>query len=58
MQLTEYFFQHVIGLRQRIVIPEADYPKALRFKTSCSFAIADGLLEMLSAIQFHYQLLF
>ena len=58
MQLTQYFRQHVIGLLQRVIIPEADYPKALRFKTSGSPGIAAGLIEMLPAVQFHYQLLF
>jgi hypothetical protein len=58
MQLSQYFFQHSIGLLQCFIIPEADYPKAFRRKKSCSLGIACSLLCMLSAIQFHYQLLF
>ncbi len=57
-QLSKYFFQHSIGLLQRYIIPESDYPKTLRLKKSCSFGIACGLFCMLSAIQLHNQLLF
>ena len=58
IQVTQNFFQHSIHLLQRVIIPKPDYPKALRFKTSCSLGIAGSLLGMLSAIQFHDQLLF
>jgi hypothetical protein len=58
MQLTQNFLEYSIGLFQRVVIPKPDYPKAFRFKTSCSLGIAGNLLGMLPTIQFHYQLLF
>ncbi len=58
MQLTQNFLQHNVGLFQRVIIPKTDYPKAFRFKASGSLSIAGNLLGMLSAIQFHYQLLF
>ena len=54
MQLTQYFFQNSISLLQCVIIPEANYPKPLRFKTGGSFGIAVRLLEMLPTIQFHY----
>jgi len=57
MQLTQNFLQHSIGLFQHDIIPKPNYPKAFRFKTSCSLAIAGSLLGMLPAIQFHNQLL-
>ena len=57
IQLTQNFLQHSVGLFQRVIIPEPDYPKAFRFKTSGSLGIAGSLLGMLPAIQFHYQLL-
>jgi len=58
MQLTQNFLQHSIRLFQRIIIPKPNYPKAFRFKTSCSLGIAHNLLRMLPAIEFHYQLSF
>jgi hypothetical protein len=42
-------------LSQRVIIPKTDYPKTFRFKNSRPLGIAGGLLDMLSAIQFHYQ---
>ena len=57
-QLTQYFLQHDISLLQHVIIPEADYPKAFRFKIRCSLGIGSGPFEMLPPIQFHYQLLF
>ena len=58
IQLAQNFLQHSVGLFQRGIIPKPDYPKAFRFKTSCPLGIADSLLGMLPAIQFHDQLLF
>ena len=58
LQVTKYFLEHNIRLLQRIIIPEPDYPKALRLETSCSPGIAINLFGVLPAIQFHYQLLF
>ena len=58
LQLTKNFLEHDIGLFQCVIIPEPDYPKTLRFKISCSLAIANSLLGVLPAIQLHYQLLF
>ncbi len=58
MQSTQNFLQHSFGLFQHVIIPKPDYPKAFRFKISCSLGIAGNLLGMLSAIQFHYQILF
>ena len=57
-QLPQYFLQHNVDLLQRIIIPKSDYPKAFRFKKSGSLGIAGALLDMLPAIQLHYQLLF
>src|SRR3990170_2589922 len=51
------FAEH-IRLFQRVIIPKPDYPKAFRFKTSCSLGIARSLLRMLPAIKLHNQLLF
>jgi len=58
MQLSKYFFKHSICLLQCFIIPEANYAIPFRCKKTCSFGIACGLLCMLPAIQFHYQLLF
>ena len=57
MQLTQNFLQHIIGLFKHLIIPEPDYPKAVRFKIGGSLGIADSLLGMLPTVQFHYQLL-
>ena len=58
IQLTQNFLEHNIGLFQRFIVPKPDYPKAFRFKASCSLGIASSLLGMLPAIEFHYKLLF
>ena len=57
-QLTQNFLQHSAGSFQCVIIPNPNYPKAFRFKTSRPLCIADSLIEVLSAIQLHYQLLF
>lgn len=54
-QLPQNFFQHSIDLFQRVVIPKADYAESFQFKAGCSHGIADSLLGMLPAIEFHYQ---
>ncbi len=56
-QLTQYFLEHRISLFQRIIIPKPDHPKALRLKICRPLGIAAGVLRMLPAVDFHYELL-
>jgi hypothetical protein len=57
-QLPQYFFQHSIRSFQRVIVPKPNYAKPHRFETPCSFSIARSLLDMLAAIQLHYQFSF
>ncbi len=56
-QLTQNFFEYSIGLFQRLIVPEPNYPKTFRFKIRCSLCIASSPLGVLPAIEFYYQLL-
>lgn len=58
VQLTQNFLQHRISLFKRGIIPKPHYQKAFRFEISRPLGIADKLLSMLPAIQFHDQLFF
>ena len=58
IQPTQNFLNHNIGLFQRFIIPKPDYPKAFRFKASCSPGVASSLLGMMPAVEFHCQHLF
>jgi hypothetical protein len=48
--------QHVVGTKQRIVIPEPKHAKALRLQVSRSLLVVRLPLHMPAAIQLHYQL--
>ena len=56
--MPQYLFLHALRPLQRLIIPEAQYPKAFGFQISSSLRVVDSLIDMLSTIQFHDQFLF